>query len=82
MRDGSAAVIVSHMWVTRAMVADAIGETNYMEVDIPTASISVIDYGPEAWPPSLATEPAQVPVIGYKPELASAEASAAEQQAQ
>jgi len=82
VRDGSAAVIVSHMWVTRAMVADAIGETNYMKVDIPTASISVIDYGPESWPPSLATEPAQVPIIGYKPKLASAEASAAEQQAQ
>ena len=75
VRPGGAAVIVSHMWVTRAMVADAIGEDDYQKVNIPTASISVIDYGPEAWPPVLATEPASVPVIGYKPSLEGGEGS-------
>jgi len=41
---GSAGVIVSHMWVTRAMAGEALGEENPMKVDIPTASVSVIDY--------------------------------------
>ena len=41
---GSAGVIVSHMWVTRAMAGEALGEPNPMKVDIPTASVSVIDY--------------------------------------
>ena len=41
---GSAGVIVSHMWVTRAMAGEALGEDDPMKVDIPTASISVIDY--------------------------------------
>jgi broad specificity phosphatase PhoE len=41
---GSVGVIVSHMWVTRAMLAEALGELNPMNVDVPTASLSVIDY--------------------------------------
>jgi len=41
---GSAGVIVSHMWVTRAMAGEALGESNPMNVDIPTASVSIIDY--------------------------------------
>lgn len=41
---GSAGVIVSHMWVTRAMVGEAQGEPNPLKVDIPTASISIVDY--------------------------------------
>ena len=41
---GSAGVIVSHLWVTRAVVGEALGEANPMKVEIPTASISVIDY--------------------------------------
>ena len=41
---GGAGVIVSHMWVTRAMVGEALGEANPMNVEIPTASVSVIDY--------------------------------------
>jgi len=44
LKAGSAGVIVSHMWVTRAMAGEALGEPNPMKVDIPTASISVIDY--------------------------------------
>ena len=89
VRDGSSAVVVSHMWVTRIMVADAIGEANVMNVDIPTASVSVIDYGPGTWPPALAEEGMvpDVPVIGYKPELqgedgAVRDAATLEQQSQ
>ena len=41
---GSAGVIVSHMWVTRAMAGEALQEADPMKVDIPTASVSVIDY--------------------------------------
>ena len=41
---GAAGVIVSHMWVTRAIVGEALREPNPMRVDIPTASVSVIDY--------------------------------------
>jgi len=41
---GSAGVIVSHMWVTRAIVGEALEEPNPMKVEIPTASISIIDY--------------------------------------
>lgn len=35
---GGTGCIVSHMWVTRAMVGEALGEPNPMKVDIPTAS--------------------------------------------
>ena len=41
---GGAGVIVSHLWVTRAMVGEALGEPNPLNVDIPTASISIVDY--------------------------------------
>lgn len=69
VREGSAAVVVSHMWVTRVMVADAIGEPDVLSVDIPTASISVIDYGPGTWPPALVEEGLKpdVPMVGMMP---------------
>lgn len=41
---GGTGVIVSHLWVTRAMVGEAIEEPNPLKVDIPTASISIVDY--------------------------------------
>ena len=41
---GTAGVIVSHMWVTRVMASEALGEANPLKVDVPTASVSVIDY--------------------------------------
>lgn len=41
---GATAVVVSHMWVTRAMVGEALGEADPTLVDIPTASVSVVDY--------------------------------------
>jgi broad specificity phosphatase PhoE len=43
LQPGRAGVIVSHMWVTRAIVGEALGESNPMNIDIPTASISTID---------------------------------------
>lgn len=69
---GGAGVIVSHMWVTRAMVGEALGEPNPMRVDIPTASISVVDY-PEGFSAqafaSGACEPPTVACVGLKPSL-------------
>jgi len=41
---GSTGIIVSHLWVTRAMVGEALGEENPLNVEIPTASVSTIDY--------------------------------------
>ena len=43
LQPGTAAVVVSHMWVTRTILADALGESNVLNVDVPTASISVVD---------------------------------------
>lgn len=82
LRPGAAAVIVSHMWVTRAMVADALGEDNVLNVDIPTASISVLDYGPTAWPTMLAEELPQVPIVGWKPEAEGVTDEASKEQQQ
>ena len=69
---GGAGVIVSHMWVTRACVGEAIGEPNPMKVDIPTASISVIDY-PDAFDAaSFASGDCDSPTVvtvGRKPEI-------------
>lgn len=69
---GATGVIVSHMWVTRAMVGEAIGEENPMKIDIPTGSISVIDY-PDGFSEEafLAKEcpPPTVLVFGMKPTL-------------
>ena len=44
LEPGAAGVVVSHMWVTRAMVGEALGESDPTKVDVPTASVSVIDY--------------------------------------
>ncbi|KAL1508437.1 hypothetical protein AB1Y20_004541 [Prymnesium parvum] len=67
---GSAGVIVSHMWVTRAIVGEAIGEENPLNVEIPTASISVIDY-PEGFSASAfaagACPSPTVISVGFKP---------------
>ena len=41
---GRAAVIVSHLWVTRALIGDVTGERDPLAIDIPTASVSVVDY--------------------------------------
>ncbi len=44
--EGCSAAVVSHLWVTRSMVSDAMGiDTSEMvDIGIPTASISCIDY--------------------------------------
>eukprot|EP00930_Biecheleria_cincta_P064500 TRINITY_DN50084_c0_g1_i1.p1 TRINITY_DN50084_c0_g1~~TRINITY_DN50084_c0_g1_i1.p1 ORF type:complete len:290 (-),score=31.62 TRINITY_DN50084_c0_g1_i1:265-1053(-) len=69
---GSAGVIVSHMWVTRAMVGEAMGEPNPMKVDIPTASISTVDY-PEGFETAAlvagSCEGPTVRLVGRKPEV-------------
>jgi len=69
---GGAGVIVSHMWVTRAMVGEALGEPNPLKVDIPTASISVCDY-PDGFSAAAFAEGAcaapAVVAVGRKPEL-------------
>uniref|UniRef100_A0A7S0KZ69 Phosphoglycerate mutase (2,3-diphosphoglycerate-dependent) n=1 Tax=Coccolithus braarudii TaxID=221442 RepID=A0A7S0KZ69_9EUKA len=41
---GSAAVLVSHLWVTRSLLGEALGEEDPLAVDVPTASVSVVDY--------------------------------------
>ena len=72
MAPGSAGVIVSHMWVTRAVVGEALGEPNPMKVDIPTASISIVDYPEGFSAEALAAAACAAPVVqavGVKPEL-------------
>jgi len=68
-RPGSASVIVSHMWVTRILLADALGVSNVLEIDVPTASVSIVDYTHGSWPISVADTPAQPRLLGFKPEL-------------
>jgi len=69
---GGVGVIVSHMWVTRAIVGEALEEPNPMKVDIPTASISVIDYpesfAADAFGAGDCGKPV-VQVVGFKPQL-------------
>lgn len=69
---GSTGVIVSHMWVTRAMAGEAINEPNPMKVDIPTASISILDY-PEGFDTAALAagicDRPTVRVVGRKPEV-------------
>ena len=72
LQPGDAGIIVSHMWVTRAIVGEALAEPNPMNVDIPTASISVVDYPPGFSAAAFAASecpPPTVQVVGLKPEL-------------
>ena len=41
---GKAAVLISHMWVTRALLGEALGEDDPLAVDVPTASVSCVEY--------------------------------------
>ena len=70
-RPGSASVVVSHMWVTRIILAEALAMKNVLELDVPTASISIIDYPMGSWPISAAdaNSPAVVELSGFKPTL-------------
>uniref|UniRef100_A0A7S3F0X5 Phosphoglycerate mutase (2,3-diphosphoglycerate-dependent) n=1 Tax=Haptolina ericina TaxID=156174 RepID=A0A7S3F0X5_9EUKA len=63
------AVIVSHLWVTRCLLADALGEPDVLNVDVPTASISIIDYGDGSWPAAVASEQPTVVLSGFEPPL-------------
>lgn len=69
---GGTGVVVSHMWVTRAIVGEALCEPNPMKVDIPTASISILDYPEgftaEAFVAGDCPTP-QVQAVGLKPQL-------------
>ncbi|GMH70106.1 hypothetical protein TL16_g05326 [Triparma laevis f. inornata] len=60
---GEATCVVSHLWVTRSMISDALGvEPGKMnEVDVPTASISCVDYEDGG--------SAQVVMKGFKPDV-------------
>lgn len=68
-RPGTASIIVSHMWVTRVMLADAMGVDNVLKIDVPTASISIVDYPEGSWPISVADTPAMPRLLGHKPEV-------------
>jgi len=72
---GSTGVIVSHLWVTRAMVGEALGESDPMNVDIPTASVSVIDYPEGFSAEAFASGGCEAPTVqgvGVKPPLEAA----------
>jgi broad specificity phosphatase PhoE len=66
-RPGSASVVVSHMWVTRILLADALGASDVLQIDVPTASISVVDYPEGSWPSAAAHTAAQARLLGHKP---------------
>lgn len=66
-RPGSASVMVSHMWVTRVLLADALGAPDVLQIDVPTASVSVVDYPDGSWPSSAAHTPAEARLVGHKP---------------
>ena len=59
------------------MLADALGEPNVLKVDVPTASVSIIDYAPDSWPPAIATASPDVVLVGHKPPLPEDQASLA-----
>ena len=59
---GRAAVIVSHLWVTRALIGDVTGERDPLAIDIPTASVSVVDYPADGGAPTVVS-------TGFKPAL-------------
>jgi len=75
---GSTTCLVSHMWVTRSIVADALGldtenDTSELQtLDLPTASISVVEYTIDEKDGKTVTQKS-VTYVGRKP---STEASA------
>jgi len=69
LQEDQTAVIVSHLWVTRCLLADALGESDVLRVDVPTASVSVIDYVEGSWPLVVSTCAPEVTLVGFKPPL-------------
>ena len=66
--------LVSHMWVTKSIVTDAMGilpdeQDKWEEVSIPTASISVLDF-----PREQGSIPADLVSVGVKPPILEADA--------
>ena len=48
---GTASVICTHLWVARQILADAVGvEDGGLCIDVPYASISLLDFPDTAWP--------------------------------
>ena len=71
---GGAAVVVSHLWVTRALVGEALCIEDPRELDIPTASVSVVDYPAEWSSAEWAAGRGEAPVVrvrGFKPAAAA-----------
>ena len=60
------------MWVTRAIAGEALGASDPMTVDIPTASISIIDYPEDFSAEAYAAGkcgPPLVQALGIKPPI-------------
>ena len=77
LEPGAAGVVVSHMWVTRAMVGEALGKSDPTKVDVPTASVSVIDYPDGFSAHAFAAGECGAPIVqavGVKPEVTPADA--------
>lgn len=68
-RSGSASVIVSHLWILRLIIAAALGEDDPLQVEVPEASVTVIDYQDSTWPVHVASELPHVMRVGYQPML-------------
>ena len=51
-----------HLWVTRALIGDVTGERDPLAIDIPTASVSVVDYPADGGAPTVVS-------TGFKPAL-------------
>lgn len=49
---GTASILCTHLWVIRQLLAEALGETadHGLKIDVPTASVSIIDYPEGTWP--------------------------------
>ena len=65
--------LVSHMWVTKSIVTDAMGirpdeQDKWEEVNIPTASISVLDF-----PREPGSTPVDIISVGVKPPIQEGE---------
>tara|TARA_B100000513_G_scaffold164269_1_gene80654 strand:- start:60 stop:326 length:267 start_codon:yes stop_codon:yes gene_type:complete len=60
---GKAAVLISHMWVTRALLGEALGEDDPLAVDVPTASVSCVEYPVDGGKPRVVHAPIKPEMI-------------------
>ena len=81
---GSASIICTHLWVARQILAEALGEQqdHGFGIQLPTGSISVVDFPDGTWPFDLAEEEYEIwgrgapsralaRVVGYRPATGS-----------